>query len=83
MKKMRRKLPAIKKDLSFFLSSEEAKITKKNAFKIGMGLLTILVISQILSSEAEGHSSSLSNPAGRGQHVSHSSHGSHGSHGSW
>jgi len=80
---MKNKLPSIKKDLKVFLTSEEAKMTKKKAIKMGLGVLTVLVVSQILSTEAEGHASYASQRNSRGAHVSHNSHGSHGSHGSW
>ena len=80
---MKNKIPGIKKDLKMFLSSEEAKITKKKAVKMGIGLLTVLVVSQILSVQSEAQAGAVSNEGGRGRHTSHSSHGSHGSHGSW
>ena len=77
---MAKKFPEIKKDLKMFLSSEEAKMTKKNAFRLGAGImLTLGVAKQVLAQ----HGSAIDNTAAhRGRHVSHSSHGSHASHGS-
>jgi len=91
-----KKIPQIKKDIKVFLTSEEAKITKKNALKMGLGISAALFILQSIESMAshDAHASThvvenvnSGSPARlTGRHVAHnvhSSHGSHGSHGQW
>jgi len=90
---MKKKIPQIKKDIIFFLTSEEAKITKKSALKVGLGLLIAHYIFQS-TNDAFGHQSHtqslnvIRNPNKQGEHAAgavHSSHGVHGNHseGGW
>lgn len=81
------KIPKIKKDLSLFLSSEEAKINRKSALRFSLSCL--LAIYAFRAEEAFGHQDHsqstdlLSNPSGRGEHNAgpvHTSHGVHANH---
>ncbi len=80
-----KKIPQIKKDLKVFLTSEEARITKKNALEIGLSIMTAFFVLQAMNSASAGTSTNswLRQPNKRGEHFSHTSHGSHGSHGQW
>lgn len=80
MKKIRA-LPAIKKDIKYFLLSEEAKISKKNIARIGLSLTMLGLMVNTGLAQAE-HESSYFNDPNRGGHSSHGAHGSHSSHGS-
>ena len=80
-------LPSIKKDIKYFLLSEEGKVSKKNIIKIGLGLAALGSLVNSASQAAVGpsipeHQSSFYNDATSGKHGSHGSHGSHSSHGS-
>ena len=87
------KLPQIKRDISCFLSSEEGSINKKDAAKLGMGILTLglgmtaamradpaLGACTHISHGSHGSHGSHSSHASHGSHSAHSSHCSHGSH---
>ena len=70
------KFPEFKKEISLFLSSEEAKVLKKDIAKIGLTAGAIAVImAQSMDAEAF-HSNSHNDGAGHSNHDSHSS--SHG-----
>ncbi len=78
----KRKFPKIKKDLKVFLSSEEAKITKKKALRLGAGVIVTLgALNTALQKQASAQNY-IDNAPATGRHVSHASHASHGSHGS-
>lgn len=74
---MDKRLPKIRKDISFFLSSEEAKVTKRKSAKLGLGVISLFFILQAVNDAFADHTSSLDNPGGRGAHnsslASHSS----------
>lgn len=82
------KFPQIKKDLKMFLSSEEAKITKKDAFRLGSGIMLTLSMATLFPKKAlavEDYSTTesvIDNSGETGRHISHGSHASHASHGS-
>ncbi len=83
----KKNLPKIKKNLKSFLSSEEGKISKKNALKLGLGLTLLATIFGAKNiwaghSSSTPHSSAFHNSGARGDHGSHSNHSSHNSHGS-
>lgn len=85
MKKKWLNIPKYKKDIGYFLASEEAKIINKKAIKAGAGLIAASFI--LGPSVAQAHLSYTSNGAtdcggDYGCHVSHGSHGSHVSHAS-
>lgn len=66
--KFNKNLPKIKKDLKFFLRSEEGKIVEKDAAKLAVSLL---VVGEVLSDAMmpmDAH-------AARCVHASHGSHG--------
>jgi len=78
-----KKIPQIKKDISHFLSSEEGSINKKDATKIGMGLLVLGVsMTGIMKADPALGACSHSAHGSHGSHGSHSAHASHASHGS-
>jgi len=83
---IKNKFPRIKKDIKFFLSSEEGEISRKSVIKAGLVLLLISVMgnSQINEVSALGHTSyGVHTSAGTSYtHCNHASHGSHGSHSS-
>lgn len=72
------KFPEIKRDLKMFLSSEEAKMTKKNALRLSAGIILALGMAK----QAAAHTSQIDNSLATGRHISHASHASHASHGS-
>lgn len=96
MKKKKKALPGIKKDLKYFLLSEEGKVTKQSIAKIGMGLTMAGIMLHAAqssfaqhSSGTDAHSSSLGGAtdghqshASHASHSAHSAHSAHGSHGS-
>jgi len=63
------KIPKIKKNLKAFLTSEEGKITKKNALKLGV-ILTMIGATLGAKAVSAAHTSQFTNVAGRGQHTS-------------
>jgi len=80
---MKKKFPNVKKDLKMFLTSEEAKITKRDALRLGVGaMLALGMANAFLQKQASAQGSYIDNSVTPGRHVSHSSHGSHGSHAS-
>ncbi|HCE97734.1 MAG TPA: hypothetical protein DER10_04480, partial [Elusimicrobia bacterium] len=79
------KLPALKKSLKKFLTSEEGRITKKKinnmagaSIGLGMGLGVLLVT--VKSTEAACTHTSHSSHSSHASHSSHVSHASHASH---
>ena len=81
--KKKYKIPKIKKDIKYFLLSEEGKITKKDIAKIGLSLGVLGMM--FTPTQVAAHNNYFfsgygqSGSAARGGHVSHSSHGSHSS----
>ncbi len=82
-------LPGIKKKLSAFLTSEEGKITRKQAVKIASTLLAAgfavsnsfsASIKNAVMTDTTNIAGSIQPAAFTKQHGSHASHGSHGSH---
>jgi len=67
---MNKKMPQIKRDIGVFLSSEEAKITKKNLAKLGLEAVSIFLILQTMQDAFADHNSYIENPNKRGQHHS-------------
>ena len=63
------KIPQIKKDIKFFLRSEEGKIVEKDAAKLGIALIAA---AGILGGVVKAHDAQ----AGCAAHVSHGSHSS-------
>jgi len=78
----KKKLPQIKKNITAFLSSEEGKISKKDAVKIGIGLAMAGIMLGFAGGAEAAHTNYFHNSGGQGSHVSHGSHGSHSSHSS-
>lgn len=73
MKQISRKnLPKIKKELKFFLQSEEGKIVEKDAAKLAISLLVVGEVLSDVMTPMDAHA------APRCVHASHGSHGSHG-----
>ena len=69
-----KKLPSIKKNIKAFLNSEEGKLTKKNALKLGM---TLGILGTMFGHTVGAHTSCWKH---RSCHSSHSScHSSHDS----
>jgi len=73
-------IPKIKKEISLFLNSEEAKVLKKDIGKLGLaasviaGILAQAQNSQAAHSDHSDHDSGVTHTDSVGPHASHDSH---------
>lgn len=86
------KFPKFKKHAKMFLTSKEAKMTKKKAIYSGITVMAAFFafssVKEAIAQHTEHVNCHIDNSGPTGAHhsqphTSHSSHGSHGSHGQW
>jgi hypothetical protein len=63
----------LKKDISLFLTSEEAKVLKKNVAKLGLtaSAIAMIMAQQVREASADIHSDSHNDGTTHGDHTSH------------
>ena len=68
----------MKKEVSLFLNSEEAKVLKKDIAKIGLSASVIAAIMHQITTAQAQHDEHYDNPHGDHSDLTHSDHDSHG-----